>query len=125
MELSVSKRSSYKKGYASLLALAFFCGCTTTHTQEEPSSGGATYPTNASRARYACDGGQSIEVRFFIREGRAVLVREEKRMELQQQRTGSGFLYANGPTSIRGQGNELILQDGRSLPLRCKTRANE
>ena len=46
-------------------------------------------------------------------------------MELQQQRTGSGFLYSNGPTSVRGKGNELILQDGRSAPIRCKTRANE
>jgi hypothetical protein len=64
-------------------------------------------------------------VRFFIQEGRAVLVREEKRMELQQQRTGSGFLYVNGPTSIRGKGSELILQDGRSAPIRCKTRSNE
>jgi membrane-bound inhibitor of C-type lysozyme len=125
MEPSVSKLSSYKKSYASLLALAFLCGCTTTHTQDEPSSSGETYPANASRARYACEGGQSIEVRFFIREGRAVLVRDEKRMELQQQRTGSGFLYSNGPTSVRGKGNELILQDGRSAPIRCKTRANE
>jgi membrane-bound inhibitor of C-type lysozyme len=125
MEASVSKRSSYNKSYACLLVLAFFCGCTSTHTQEESSSGGATYPTNASRARYACEGGQSIEVRFFIQEGRAVLVREEKRMELHQQRTGSGFLYSNGPTSVRGKGNELILQDGRSAPIRCKTRANE
>ena len=41
MEPVVSKRSSYKKNYASLLTLAFFCGCTTTHTQEESSSGGA------------------------------------------------------------------------------------
>ena len=78
------------------------------HTQpQEERGGGATYPTNASRARYACDGGESIDLRFFIQESRAVLVREEKRMELQQQRTGSGFLYSNGPTSIRGKSNDL------------------
>lgn len=116
-------RSSLRR-YAPLLALALCAGCAVQPT-EEPSNGGSTYPTNAARARYACDGGQSIEVRFFIQEGRAVLVREDRRMELQQQRTGSGFLYANGPTSIRGKGNELILQDGRSLPVRCKARAHE
>ena len=117
---------SFRRIYVLLLLLALCGGCATTQqTQEESSDSGATYPTNASRARYACEGGESIEVRFFVQEGRAVLVREDKRMELQQQRTGSGFLYANGPTSIRGKGNELILQDGRMVPLRCKTRSNE
>ena len=120
----MNKRSS-RKDYASLLALALCWGCATEQPRDEPSSGGAIYPMNAAHARYQCDGSEYIEVRFFPREGRAVLVRDEKRMELQQQRTGSGFLYANGPTSIRGQGSALTLQDGRSAPMRCKTRSNE
>lgn len=51
-----------------------------------------------------------------------MLVRNGETMELQQQPSGSGFVYSNGPTKIRGKGDDLTVEIGRMVPLQCKAK---
>jgi len=113
--------------YTPLLALALCVSCANQPggpVRQDEAPTGSDYPTHARQVRYQCDGGRYLETRFFPQEQRAVLVREERRMELQQRRSASGYIYSNGPTTIRGKGNELILED-RGEVLRCQARINE
>lgn len=48
-----------------------------------------------------------------------MLVRGGRTLELQQQPSGSGFIYSNGPNTVRGKGDELVLEIGRMAPIRC------
>ena len=66
--------------------------------------------------------GESLSVRFLPAQGVAVLVRNGKTIELQQQPSGSGFIYSNGPNTIRGKGNDLTVEIGRMVPIQCKAR---
>lgn len=72
------------------------------------------------RVAFACTNGEEIEVRFFTEQGLAVLNRGGRMVELQQQPSGSGFIYSNGPNTIRGKGDDLTVEIGRMAPLRCK-----
>ena len=71
---------------------------------------------------FTCSNGPDLSVRFFPAQGVAVLVRNGETMELQQQPSGSGFIYSNGPTTIRGKGNALTVEIGRMVPLQCKAK---
>jgi len=70
--------------------------------------------------RYLCDNKEGVELRFFPQQGVAVLVRHGRTIELQQQRAASGFVYSNSPTTVRGKGDEITLEIGRMVPLKCK-----
>jgi membrane-bound inhibitor of C-type lysozyme len=70
--------------------------------------------------RYRCDNGESVALRFFPTQGVATLVRGGRTMELQQQPAGSGFVYSNGPNTVRGKGDELMLEIGRMAAIRCQ-----
>lgn len=72
------------------------------------------------RTTYACDNGEQVEMRFFPAQGVGVLVRAGKTVELQQQPVASGFLYSNGPTSVRGKDREISVEIGRMMPIRCQ-----
>jgi membrane-bound inhibitor of C-type lysozyme len=95
-----------------LLAAAATIGCTRAPR--------ADLEVTERRVRFTCVNGEEIEMRFFPREGVAVLVRHGRPIELQQQRSGSGFLYSNGPNTVRSKGNELTLEIGRMAPIACK-----
>ena len=71
---------------------------------------------------FTCTNGESLNVRFFTEKGVAVLVRNEKPIELKQQPSGSGFIYSNGPNTIRGKGDDLTVEIGRMVPIQCKAR---
>ena len=71
---------------------------------------------------FNCSNGPDLSVRFFPAQGVAVLVRNGETMELQQQPSGSGFVYSNGPTTIRGKGDDLTVEIGRMVPLQCKAK---
>lgn len=71
---------------------------------------------------FTCSNGPDLSVRFFPAQGVAVLVRNGETMELQQQPSGSGFIYSNGPTTIRGKGDDLTVEIGRMVPLQCKAK---
>ena len=51
-----------------------------------------------------------------------MLVRGGRTLELQQQPSGSGFVYSNGPSTVRGKGDELTLEIGRMAPIACRAR---
>lgn len=95
-----------------LLWGVILAGCTAIPTHTEP--------TTEHLATYACDHGETLEIRFFPLQGVGVLVRHGKTMELQQQVSGSGFIYSNGPNTVRGKGDELIVEIGRMVPFKCR-----
>ena len=78
--------------------------------------------TGERRAGSLCSNGEEVEMRFFPAQGVGVLVRNGKPMELQQQPAASGFVYGNGPNTVRGKGNELIVEIGRKVSLTCHAR---
>jgi hypothetical protein len=61
-------------------------------------------------------------MRFLPAQGVGVLVRNGKPMELQQRPAASGFLYSNGPNTVRGKGDEIMVEIGRMVPLKCTAR---
>ena len=74
------------------------------------------------RVPFSCTNGEALEVRFFSLQGVAVLVRNGTPIELQQQPSGSGFIYSNGPNTIRGKGEDLTVEIGRMVPIQCSSR---
>ena len=68
---------------------------------------------------FECDGGETLSVRFLPAASLAVLVRGGDELRLEQQPAASGFHYRHGATAIRGKGDELIVEIGRRVPLRC------
>jgi membrane-bound inhibitor of C-type lysozyme len=100
-----------KASASALFAAALLCACS------------ATPPAPADLdVAFACTHGESVSVRFSPAHGTAVLTRHGERMELQQQPSGSGFIYSNGPNTIRGKGDDLTLEIGRMAPIECKAR---
>jgi membrane-bound inhibitor of C-type lysozyme len=77
----------------------------------------------ALEARFACTNGEAIEVRFGPAHGVATLIRNDQAIELTQQPAASGFVYSNGPNTIRGKGDDLRVEIGRMTPLECKVAA--
>ena len=71
------------------------------------------------RVQFACSNGESIEMRFFPLQGVAVMVRHGRTIALQQQRSGSGFRYSNGPNTVWGKGEQITVEIGRMLPFTC------
>jgi membrane-bound inhibitor of C-type lysozyme len=61
-------------------------------------------------------------MRFFPEQGVGVLVRGGQTIELQQQPAASGFIYSNGPNTVRGKGDELRLEIGRMAAITCRSR---
>lgn len=68
---------------------------------------------------FACSNGETISVRYQRDPDVAVLMRNGTAIELPQQRSGSGFIYSNGPNTIRGKGDDLTVEIGRMVPLYC------
>lgn len=69
--------------------------------------------------QFKCSNGEQIEVRFFPAQGVGVLVRGGNAIELQQMPSASGYVYSNGPNTVRGKGNELTVEVGRMVPIQC------
>lgn len=93
-----------------------------------PLAAGCVAPTHQGeataerRVRFACANGEEIEMRFFPLQGVGVLVRHDKPVELQQMPSASGFVYSNGPITVRGKGDELSMEIGRMVPIACRSR---
>lgn len=68
---------------------------------------------------FTCGHGQNLSVRFDAAKEVAVLMRNGSAIELAQQPSGSGFVYSNGPNTIRGKGDALTVEIGRMVPLQC------
>jgi membrane-bound inhibitor of C-type lysozyme len=80
----------------------------------------AVKPTKVLEVAFTCSQGESLSVRFFPDQGVAVLVRNGDTIELQQQPSASGFIYSNGPNTIRGKGDDLTVELGRRVPIQCR-----
>lgn len=87
---------------------------------EQAASAAGLPVTPQTRTSFACDNGETVEVRFFPEQGVAVLVRGGQNTELQSEQVGSGFKYSNGQTTIRGKGNEFDLNVGMMATTKCK-----
>ena len=86
----------------------------------------AQSPESADERRvgFSCDNGETVEMRFFPRQGVGVLVRNgQPPLELQQQPSGSGFIYGDGRTRVRGKGNELTIKSGSLAAVDCMARS--
>ena len=91
---------------ATVLAVA---GCAST-------SGAPDYRETA----YRCDRGESVAVRFYHDDKRAVLLQGERASELWRVPTDGGFYYSNGRVSIRGSGAQLAVESASGSPLQCQ-----
>jgi membrane-bound inhibitor of C-type lysozyme len=69
---------------------------------------------------FTCANGESISVRFSPANSKAVLIRGGQGIELPQQPSGSGFVYSNGPNTIRGKGLDLTVEVGRMVPINAR-----
>ena len=66
---------------------------------------------------FTCENGEQLEMRFSQDQRIGVLVRNGEVLELKQQISGSGFIYTNGPNVVRGKGDELTIEMGRTAPI--------
>ena len=94
--------------------LALLYGCS--HAQPP------TTPPARHDVDFVCDQGEKLSVRFFPQQGVAVLVRHGDTIELQQQPSGSGFMYSNGLNTIRGKGSALRVEIGRMRAIECEAK---
>lgn len=80
-------------------------------------------PAPADRdVTFSCANGETISVHFSRASGTAVLMRNGENIPLSQQPSGSGFMYSNGPNTIRGKGNDLTVEIGRMVPIQCSAK---
>ncbi|THT97606.1 DUF333 domain-containing protein [Lampropedia puyangensis] len=77
---------------------------------------------NVNVVEYQCEPDQHIRVSYFIDLNKAELERNGTVMALQEKPSGSGFIYSNGPNTIRGKGDALTLEIGRMAPIECKAK---
>lgn len=96
----------------SLIAASLAWGCS--------ASGQGVATDEVRNIGFHCSNGETLSVRFHNAEERAVLVRHGQEISLKQQPSGSGFIYSNGPNTIRGKGNALTVEIGRMVPLQCE-----
>lgn len=68
---------------------------------------------------FSCTNGEHLRVQFHQDRELAVLIRNDQPIELPQQPSGSGFIYSNGPNTIRGKGDDLTVEIGRMTPIEC------
>lgn len=80
----------------------------------------STQKATERNVTFSCTNGETVSVRFQPDDDMAVLTRHHTDIELQQQPSASGFIYSNGPNTIRGKGDELIVEIGRMVPIQCK-----
>ncbi|MGY1459591.1 MULTISPECIES: MliC family protein [unclassified Luteimonas] len=97
-----------------MLAACAACACSSPPAAVDPS------PPDMREVAFSCDNGESLSVRFHAAQERAVLLRNGDAIELAQQPSASGFVYSNGPNTIRGKGDDLTVEIGRMVPIQCK-----
>ena len=99
-----------KKSVLLLLAVSLLSACSTSVLHN-------TMPER--EVIFHCNNAETLHVRFNAEKELATLVRNGAEVELAQQPTGSGFLYSNGPNTIRGQADKLTVEIGRMMPFEC------
>ena len=110
-----TRKEPMKALIAAAVIACVTAACATKTPAADPAPGGRD-------VAFACTNGEELSVRFFLSQGRAVLVRQGQSIELPQQPSGSGFIYSNGPNTIRGKGADLTVEIGRMVPIQCNAR---
>ena len=83
-------------------------------------SGLSVFNRDVTTVSYRCEPrDELIRVSFDSVQNQAIVIRRGQEIVLPQAPAGSGFLYENAHTSLRGKGNEAILSIGRMASLRC------
>lgn len=99
---------------------ALFAACAACACSSVPGAADAPPASDVREVAFTCSNGEALVVRFNREEERAVMVRNGNEIELQQRPSASGFIYSNGPNTIRGKGDELTVEIGRMVPLQCQ-----
>jgi hypothetical protein len=68
-----------------------------------------------------CRDGEQIGMRVLDAPGIALLSRRGATMELKLQSTESGYIYSNGPTTVRSKGRDLRLEMQGMEPIECRS----
>lgn len=108
------KNSARLAAFALVTLSATLMGCTTTPSKQDAMAD--------TQAHFTCDRGEDVTVRFLADNGHAVLIRNGQEIHLHPQPSASGFVYSNGPNTIRGKGDELRIEIGRMMPIVCKAK---
>ena len=83
----------------------------------------STPPANAARdVNFLCTNGETISISYVSANGTATLTRHGAQITLQEQLSASGFVYSNGPNTIRGKGDNLTVEIGRMVPIQCRVK---
>ena len=99
-----------------VVAALLMTGCASSPPVMEMASGGE------HSMQFACGNGDRVEMQFLPEQGMGVLVRNGRTVGLPAQPTDSGYAYSNGPTTVRGKGNEMTIQIGFMTPIWCRGR---
>ncbi|MFT3896918.1 MAG: MliC family protein [Thermomonas sp.] len=99
------------------IAIAILSACVASACASAPPAGEEA--SNVRDVAFSCANGEQLSVLFHTDTGVATLQRNGESIELQQQPSGSGFIYSNGPNTIRGKGNDLTVEIGRMVPIQC------
>ena len=94
--------------------------CSPQNQQDVKQQKSAEEAEQSTQVIFECERNEAITVRFFTDSERAVMTRNNEDIELKQERAASGFLYSNGPNSIRGKGDDLTVHIGRMAPINCR-----
>jgi len=97
-----------------LMAMLLLLGCSTAPLKEEAH----TEPP----VRFDCGNHGTVEARFVPEKDTALLSFGGRQATLKRRPAASGFWYTDGRISIRGKGDELMLEIGRMAPVFCKVK---
>ena len=98
-----------------MIALSVLVSCSISGCATAPQDG--TLQTR--EVLYTCTNGDAVAVRYSTPPDTALLLRNGAEIPLNQQASTSGFVYSNGPNTIRGNGNNLTVEIGRMMPIEC------
>lgn len=101
-------------------ALLMLAACVATACGTVPDDDSTGAAGDMREVAFDCGEAQPVVVRFDTVGERAFMLRNGEEIELRQQRSASGFIYSNGPNTIRGKGDALTVEIGRMVPIQCK-----
>jgi membrane-bound inhibitor of C-type lysozyme len=102
-----------------LVSAALLSGCATQNAVQQA----VEEPIGAGRMQFACGNGEMVEMQFVPERDHGVLRRSGWSVELPRRAVDSGYAYSNGPTTVRGKGNEITIQIAHLAPIWCRGRS--
>lgn len=112
LRLANTQMSLTGKPWQGLLLACILAGCS---MMPDPQAAADVHTVT-----FACADGEAAVVSFS--DQYAVLQRQGQAITLTQQPSGSGFIYSNGPHTLRGKGEDLWVETGKRVPIQCTAR---